>query len=130
MKSILKFSVLFILVVCLSVGSASVSFLVTKNILKKEASLTPKNVPASLESTYHAENASVSEPSQKFDFYTVRLEGDSLNVYASHGENEEFLYNAEICSSDLSSEDTLLLTSGVTLENSSRLTEFLEDFTS
>lgn len=130
MKSIVKFSVLFILVVCLSVGAASISFLVTKNILKKEASLSPKNVPAAAESTYHAESTGASDTPQKFDFYTVRLEGDNLNVYASHGKNEEFLYNAEICSSNLSSEDTLLLTSGVTLENSSRLTEFLEDFTS
>lgn len=67
---------------------------------------------------------------EEIDFYIVRLEGDNLNVYASNGENEEFLYNTTIYTNNLSAEDISLLSSGVTLKNSSQLTGFMEDYTS
>ena len=129
MKSVFRFASLLLAVTILSVAVSSVSFIVTKKLLEK-ADTTSQAEAKNLPEASYAAKTDLTQPSRKFDFYTVRLEGESLNIYASHNGDEEFLYNAEIFKPDLSAEDTLLLTSGVSLESSAALTEFIENFTS
>ena len=129
MKSVFRFASLLLAVTILSAAVSSVSFIVTKKLLDKAEAPSQAEAQSLPEASYAAK-ADLSQPSRKFDFYTVRLEGESLNIYASHNGDEEFLYNTEIFKSDLSAEDTLLLTSGVSLESSAALTEFIENFTS
>ena len=129
MKSVFRFASLLLAVTILSAAVSSVSFIVTKKLLDKTEAPSQAESQRLPEASYAAKS-DFAQPSRKFDFYTVRLEGESLNIYASHNGDEEFLYNTEIFKSDLSAEDTLLLTSGVSLESSAALTEFIENFTS
>lgn len=69
-------------------------------------------------------------PFTEAEYYMVRLEGESLGVYACDNEKEEFLYNERIYTNDLSARDFSILEEGVRLGSISELTGFLEDFTS
>ncbi len=129
MKSILKFTLLFVIVAILSVATATLAFIITQKVIHKpEEPQEPQEVMFA-DSSYAATSESV-DIAPKTPSYTVRLEGNNLNIYTACDSGEEFLYNAEICKSDLSAEDLHLLTSGVTLKGDAALTEFMENYTS
>lgn len=129
LKPFFKFLILFVVVAFLSLTAATTSFIITKNVLMRNQQDNPPKTDAPMSADYVSAQTPAPE-AEEIDFYIVRLEGDNLNVYASTGENEEFLYNTTIYTSNLSAEDISLLSSGVTLKNSSQLTGFMEDYTS
>ena len=129
LKPMFKFLLLFVITAILSVAAATTAFIITKNILSNNQQSNPSKTDPSLNTTYVAAKDPTPEPSEVAT-YIVRLEGDSLNVYASNGENEEFLYNTTVYTSNLTPEDISLLSSGVTLSSPSQLTGFMEDYTS
>lgn len=129
LKPLFRFLILFVVVALLSFAAATTSFIITKNVLMRNQQDGAPKTNAPINADYVAAQAPAPK-AEEIEFYIVRLEGDNLNVYASNGENEEFLYNTTIYINNLSAEDMSLLSSGVTLKNSSQLTGFMEDYTS
>ena len=135
LKTTFKIFMLFVLVTFVAVGTGVATFTVTKNIMEGKASQVSEAV--SVHDKYPVESepgqgnaASRSEDPERFEYYLVRLEGDLLDVYVSHGGKEEFLYNKEVYKNDLSDEDKKMLIAGVKLKSASELTGFIENFTS
>ncbi len=135
LKTTFKIFMLFVLVTFVAVGTGFATYTITKNIMEeKSAVLTetasvPDRYPVESEDARESMASSHDEP-QPFEYYLVRLEGDLLDVYVSHGGKEEFLYNKEVYKNDLSQEDTKMLIAGVKLKSASELTGFIENFTS
>lgn len=65
-----------------------------------------------------------------FEYYVVRLEGDSLNVYTCADNSEEFLYSEEVVTSNLTKTDIEFLEQGTVLYTTGQLTQFMENFVS
>lgn len=126
-KSTIRFASLFVVCVLVAAAAASVAFIITENVLKKNSPKATEAAPA--DATYVMAETPKDTPSE-FEYYLVRLDGNNLNVYAFQGGEEQFLYNTTIYQANLSTEDIGLLTQGVELENASALTEFIENYTS
>lgn len=131
LKSIVKFTIVFVLTAALAIGAASGAFWVTRRIIETNEGQQPMDAEKLTNTVDAAENDLLeSTKAISPDYYTIRLEGETINVYAAFGEREDFLYNAEVYKSNLSHEDIQLLSSGVKLESHADLTSFIEDYTS
>lgn len=130
-KSVVKFTLVFVLIAALAAGAASSAFFVTRKIIESgdnNSKVGPQYHKNELKPV--ASDVQAEVQSSLPDYYTVRLEGETVCVYANFGDREDFMYNAEIYKSNLSSEDVQLLMSGVKLQNQTDLTSFMEDYTS
>ncbi len=132
LKSVVKLVLMFIGTALVAVVAAGASYIITKNYIEAESDEIKSRATVS---TSLSEDETLSTPKTAsetvgFDYYIVRLEGDALGVYASHDGKEEFLYNENIYTSNLTGEDITLLNTGVMLETSEALTGFIENFTS
>ena len=135
LKTTFKVIMLFVLLILVAVATGLATYTVTRNIIEEQ------NAYAHQTSASHqitdtdndiGKNAvqAKEEQAEKDEHYLVRLEGDSLEIYVVHSGKEEFLYNRRIYINDLSERDLEMLHSGVTLESASKLTAFIENFTS
>lgn len=130
-KSIIKYTLVFVLTAALAVGAASSAYVITRRIMESNEHsgvLNPasKAEPAKVRATETSETSASNAP----DYYMVRLEGESVGVYAAFDDREDFLYSAEVFRTNLSEEDTRLLLSGVKLKTHDDLASFIEDYTS
>ncbi len=128
LKSTFRFVLLFVITAAISAAAASSAYFITKTALDKtDTKVSPTTVEAS-------RLQPVSEPkavdTMEFESYIVRLEDNSICVYALTNQTEEFLYSTNIYRANLSAEDIQLLSAGVTLDTSSELTGFMENYTS
>ena len=131
LKSIIKFTLVFILTAALAIGAASAAFFITRSVMEKNGTAPTRENSQSINSvSVNADSAQTLKKSSLPDHYTVRLEGEMLGVYASHSGKEEFLYDIEVYPSNLSQSDVVLLSGGVRLKTLSELTGFMEDYTS
>ena len=129
-KSVFKFSIVFILTALLAICATSAAYIVTKKIINSGADASRQELLKPINAASAADEEVLETKALVPDYYTVRLEGETLGVYAAFSEREDFLYNAEVYKTNLSAEDIKLLTSGVRLENHAALTSFIEDYTS
>ena len=132
LKTVTKIILIFFGLAALAAVSATISYIITKNSMEnRQMTQTPaQSVETGIFSPQNnAEKPEISETA-KFDWYIVRLEGDTLGVYARYGNAEEFLYGETVYANNLSYEDRELLNRGVVLETSEALTGFIENFTS
>lgn len=133
LKSVTKLILMFVGTAALALAAASASYIITKssveNRLREEQNRTSVSADTNQAGIIPNEEAE-AKSGARFDCYIVRLAGENLSVYASHGGNEEFLYNESIYTNDLTAEDRELLNTGVMLESSEALTGFIENFTS
>ncbi len=129
LKSVFRFVLLFALAAIISAAAASLAYIITKNALAEKDNTTIRSIPQANDSVYASAGEKAS-PTMEFVSYTVRLEDSSICVYAVCNQTEEFLYSTDIYRPNLSSEDITLLTAGVTLNTSSELTGFMENYTS
>lgn len=128
LKSTFRFVLLFFAAALISAAAASSAYFITKNALaKNNAPPTPTAVEASRAQPVSDEKIS---DTIEFESYIVRLEDNAICVYALSNQTEEFLYSTEVYRANLSAEDIRLLSSGVTLNTSSELTGFMENYTS
>ncbi len=130
-KSIIKYTLIFVLTAALAVGAASSAYVITRRIMESNEysdTLNPANEaePVKVRATEAGETSASNEP----DYYMVRLEGESVGVYAAFDDREDFLYSAEVYKTNLSEEDTRLLLSGIKLKTHDDLASFIEDYTS
>lgn len=65
-----------------------------------------------------------------FEYYIVKLEGNTLNVYTCADNCEEFLYSEKIITENLTKADIEMLEMGNVLYTTAELTEFMENFVS
>lgn len=132
LKSVVKLVLMFVGTAAVAVVAASAAYVITKNSIEVEMREAESRATASTNVRETLDTSQPEQPSEtaRFDYYIVRLEGRNLGVYASHGGQEEFLYNEDIYTSNLTDEDITLLNTGVKLETSEALTGFIEDFTS
>ena len=110
-KSVIKFSIVFIIAVFMALGAASASYIVTKRMLNLNSTAKSDEVVSDEEKSEEG-GSDFSSKAVVPDYYLVRLEGETLGVYARFSEREDFLYNAEVYKTNLSSEDIRLLSSG------------------
>ncbi len=128
LKSTFRFVLLFVITALVSAAAASSAYFITKNVLDEDTqALTSHTAEASRLQTAPTDKAS---DAMEFESYIVRLEDNSICVYALSNHTEEFLYSTDIYRPNLSAEDIRLLSSGVTLDTSSELTGFMENYTS
>ena len=128
LKSTFRFALLFVAVALISAAAASSAYFITKNALA-EKTVTP--VPTTVEASRpKTPSATETVDTMEFESYIVRLEENAICVYALSNQTEEFLYSTDIYRPNLSDEDIRLLSSGVTLDTSSELTGFMENYTS
>ncbi len=130
-KSIIKYTLVFVLTAALAVGAASSAYVITRRIMESEAysdALNPINKTESIKAKTIDEVKADNSPTP--DYYMVRLEGESVGIYASFDGREDFLYSAEVFKTNLSAEDTRLLLSGIKLKTQDELASFMEDYTS
>ena len=121
-------TLLFFVVIAISTFAGWCAYTVTRNMREDEyaAQVSAAGARQSDENMVpQAEGTSVD-----FEYYTVRLEGEKICVYAQKEDREEFLYSVDVYRPDLPEGDKTLLESGVTLKNSSALTAFMENYTS
>ena len=129
-KSVFKFSIVFILTALLAICATSAAYIVTKKIINSGADALKEESSKTIDAETMADEVLSEIKALEPDFYTVRLEGETLGVYASFSEREDFLYNAEVYKTNLSAEDITLLTAGIRLDSHADLTSFIEDYTS
>ena len=128
LKSTFRFALLFVAAALISAVAASSAYFITKNILSKE-DVTPAATTVEA-SPLTAPSDTKDTDAMEFEAYIVRLEENAICVYALSNKSEEFLYSTDIYRLNLSDEDIRLLSSGVTLDTSSELTGFMENYTS
>ncbi len=127
-KTILKTLGMFLLLLVVAAVSWLASYTLTKRSIgsnPEQAVQTYKTVDVFAEDKEIEQNKSVT-----FEYYIVRLEGDSLNVYTCADNSEEFLYSESIITANLTKMDLELLSRGTVLYSTSELTEFMENFVS
>ena len=129
-KSVIKFSIVFVLTIFMALGAASTAYIVTKRITNSGNKEAKEESLPMTDSIYAQDKEVVETKATIPDYYMVRLEGETLGVYAQFSEREDFLYNAEVYKTNLSAEDIRLLTSGIRLESHADLVSFIEDYTS
>ncbi len=135
LKTTFKVIMLFVLLAFVAVASGLATYTVTRNMVEEQlAQAHETSSPQQITEIQQAETASHSQSkdarAQQDEYYFVRLEGDTLEVYIAHSGKEEFLYNRKVYKNDLSESDLEMLHSGVMLESASELTAFIENFTS
>ena len=132
LKTVTKIILIFFGLAALAAVSATISYIITKNSMgNRQMQQTPvQSVETGLISPRNDGEKPELAETAKFDWYIVRLEGDTLGVYARYGNAEEFLYGETVYANNLSHEDRELLNRGVVLETSEALTGFIENFTS
>ena len=127
-KKIFKGLGIFVFLIAVAAISWVTSYYVTtetnKRLAKEEASSY----------AVFAEDDSLTETKNEnkisFEYYIVRLEGSSLNVYTCADNSEEFLYSEEIITSNLTKTDIEFLKQGTVLYTTGQLTQFMENFVS
>lgn len=133
LKTTAKIFLIFILLITVAVATGFVTYTLTKRIADENLVETAEAASdaSSQDSGANALSASADEvvpvPSE---YYTVRLEGATVGVYAITDGKEEFLYHANVYQNDLSADDLTMLKQGVKLMSLSELTGFIENFTS
>ncbi len=128
LKSTFRFVLLFVATALISAAAASSAYFITKNTLaQNDANPNPVTIEASQPTTVSDKKAPAT---MEFESYIVRLEDSEICVYALSNQTEEFLYSTDIYRPNLSAEDIKLLSTGVTLDTSSELTGFMENYTS
>jgi len=137
MKNILRTGMLCLVALIIAAASGLASYIITLKILNKEISdnrmtakelqMPPVSVSAQAETEMFSEK---KNQNGEFNFYTVKLEDDMLNVYVNYEKHEELLYGEKINIWDLSEEDKKMLMEGVRLEGMSEVTSLTENFTS
>lgn len=132
LKTVTKIILIFLGLAALAAVSATISYIITKNSMEnRQMQQTPvQSVETGFISPRNDGETPELTETAKFDWYIVRLEGDTLGVYARHGGAEEFLYGETVYANNLSYEDRELLSRGVVLETSEALMGFIENFTS
>lgn len=132
LKTTFKVLMLFLLMVVVAVSTGLATYNITKNIIEEEsvtqASALSQNKETSSRRATEVRRSEADK--EKLEYYLVRLEGENLEIYASRGGEEEFLYSREVYSRDLSENDLETLSRGVKLQDISELTGFIENFTS
>ncbi len=127
-KKIFKGLGIFVFLIAVAAISWVTSYYVTtetnKRLAKEEASSYA--VFAEDDTLIETKN----ENAITFEYYIVRLEGSSLNVYTCADNSEEFLYSEEIITSNLTKTDIELLKQGTVLYTTGQLTQFMENFVS
>ena len=127
-KKILKGLGVFLFLIAVAAISWATSYYVTTE--------TNKRLSGEGTSSYavFAEDKALSETQDEntisFEYYIVRLEGSSLNVYTCADNSEEFLYSEEIITSNLTKTDIEFLEQGTVLYTTGQLTQFMENFVS
>ncbi len=121
-------TLLFFVVIVISTFAGWCAYNVTRNLREDEnaAQVSATGARQNNENTVPQDETDDT----RFEYYTVRLEGEKICVYAQIEGREEFLYSVDVYLPDLSDGDKTLLESGVRLENSSALTAFMENYTS
>ncbi len=128
LKSTFRFVLLFFVTAAISAAAASSAYFITKKALAENP---PSSEPVTVEaSRIKPDSETNTSDALEFESYIVRLEENSICVYALSNNAEEFLYSTDIYRPNLSAEDIRLLSSGVTLDTSSELTGFMENYTS
>ena len=121
-------TLLFFVVIAISTFAGWCAYTVTRNMSEDEhaTQVLAEGI------RQNSENAipQIDGTDNEFEYYTVRLEGEKICVYARKEGREEFLYSVDIYRADLSEGDMTLLEQGVRLDNSSALTAFMENYTS
>lgn len=132
LKTVAKIILIFFGLAALAAVSATISYIITRNSMEnRQMQQTPvQSVETGLLSPQNVGEKPELAETAKFDWYIVRLEGNTLGVYARYGNSEEFLYGETVYANNLSYEDRELLNHGVVLETSEALTGFIENFTS
>lgn len=138
MRKIASFLMLFTIVCATAALSGYISYTATVKMMNEkqrayEVSAEDKarsDASAAPDKEKSAPAASNTPVVTNAEYYLVRLEGETLGVYACDSEKEEFLYNEQIYTSDLSEQDYETLEKGVRLNGVAALTGFLENFTS
>lgn len=133
MRKILKTASFCIIALAVAALSGYGSYVITSKVLERgsgeiRARENEIKVP-STEVSAIADAQDISENTD-FNYYMVKLEDDILNIYVNYEEHEELLYGEKINVGDLSDEDKQTLQTGVELEEMSKVTEFIENFTS
>ena len=82
------------------------------------------------EEVFAQSKESPREKSISFEYYIVRLDGETLKVYTCADNAEEFLYSEDIVTSNLTETDLEMLRRGTVLYTTAELTEFMENFVS
>jgi len=124
---------LFALITVISLATGIITYNITKTMVEENAIAAGANaetVSTKVPEDYTAAPSESTDDTAAFEHYTVRLEGEEIGIYVSHGGEEEFLYSHKVYKNDLSEHDLDMLKSGVKLYSASSLTGFLEDFTS
>ena len=127
-KKIFKGLGIFIFLIAVAAISWATSYYVTTETNKR---LSKED--ASSYAVFAEDNTSVetkNENAISFEYYIVRLEGNSLNVYTCADNSEEFLYSEEIITSNLTKTDIEFLKQGTVLYTTGQLTQFMENFVS
>ena len=134
MKKFIKGAVLLLCAVSIAVLSGFLSYTITSNILKRrsEAKAENKSVETVSQKVVFAKESNLTETEEEksFKYYLVKLEGRSINIYASYDEYEELLFGEIIDVNSLSRDDETILHRGIRLGKMSEVTEFIENFTS
>lgn len=121
-------TLLFFVVVAISVFSGWCAYTVTRTLRQEEYAAQVS--AAGAEENADDINTQNAADGAGFEYYTVRLEGEKIFVYASKENREEILYSVDVYLPDLPESDRTLLKSGVRLETSPALTAFMENYTS
>lgn len=134
LKTSAKIFLVFVLLVVVALATGFVTYILTRRVSEEDSVKTVEAAETEDEKTETVEvTVSEREPQDgdiSQEYYTVRLEGTTLGVYAINDGKEEFLYHADVYKNDLSADDLVLLQQGVKLMNMSELTGFIENFTS
>ncbi len=135
LKTTFKVIMLFVLLVFVAVATGLATYTITRNMIEEQNAYAHQT--SAIHQITNADNDKSKSTVQgeeaqteKDEYYLVRLEGDSLEIYVVHSGREEFLYNRKVYKNDLSARDLEMLYSGVRLESASELTAFIENFTS
>lgn len=126
-KKLLKGIGLFFLLILIAAASWLASYYVTQKANEKR---TAERAYTSVK--VFAENEEKAEKKYPiaFEYYLVRLEGETLNVYTCADNSEEFLYSEDIITANLTKTDIEMLSRGNVLYTTAQLTEFMENFVS
>lgn len=125
-KKLLKGIGIFLFLVAVAAVSWLTSYYVTTQMNERLAKENTASYAVFAEEKEDEERQQTIE----FEYYIVRLEGESLNVYTCADNSEEFLYSEDIITANLTKMDIEFLEKGTVLYTTAQLTEFMENFVS
>lgn len=126
-KKLLKGVGLFLLLLFVAGISWLTSYYVT---LKANERLADSQRTYEAVKVFADDDASEDKYNIAFEYYIVKLEGETLNVYTCADNSEEFLYSEDIITANLTKTDIEMLERGNVLYTTAQLTEFMENFVS